>query len=360
MTGLSARRRLLIALVVAAVIGYFGIDWAYTHLTLLAEYYRDGSVYCSSTTVGDLVDGCLLTHLNPLLSWAELVVVVVLLAVCVLVLARWVLRPVGAMAEIVHQLGPTSLGMRLRASGPREETRRLADAIDGMLDRLAEGYESQRRFAANASHELRTPLATQRALIEVSLGTALGAQQLELLTRQLLATNERSEALVEGLLALAETERGVIAAGPQRLDAVAADAIGLYRGAAERARVRVEAELEPVEVLGELPLLERLAVNLVLNAVKYNVPDGVIRVTVAAPGVLTVANSGPQVLPEQIPALVEAFHRASGERLSFDGGVGLGLTIARSIVAAHHGSIDARANPTGGMTVSVVFPARAG
>src|SRR6201999_3259387 len=118
-----------------------------------------------------------------------------------------------------------------------------------------------------------------------------------------------------------------------------------------RARVRVEAELEPVEVLGELPLLERLAVNLVQNAVKYNVPDGVIRGRVAPPGVLTVANSGPQVLPEQIPALFEAFRRASGERLSFDGGVGLGLTIARSIVAAHHGSIEARANPGGGLTV---------
>ena len=80
-----------------------------------------------------------------------------------------------------------------------------------MLDRLAEGYEAQRRFASTASHELRTPLATQRALIEVSLSSALTEEQLSLLSRQLLATNERNERLVDGLLTLAETERGLMA-----------------------------------------------------------------------------------------------------------------------------------------------------
>ena len=153
-----------------------------------------------------------------------------------------------------------------------------------MLDRVAEGYEAQRRFAANASHELRTPLATQRALIEVSLGAALGPEQLELLTRQLLATNERNEALIEGLLTLAETERGVISAGRQRLDVIAADAVDLYRPAATRAHVRLETQLKPIEIVGELPLLERLAGNLVHNAIKYNVPDGHVSVSVEPPG----------------------------------------------------------------------------
>ena len=84
-------------------------------------------------------------------------------------LARWVDLAAAADGRRPQPFGPTSLGLRLRAAGPRDETRRLADEIDAMLDRLAEGYEAQRRFAANASHELRTPLATQRALIEVSL-----------------------------------------------------------------------------------------------------------------------------------------------------------------------------------------------
>ena len=270
-----------------------------------------------------------------------------------MLLARWVFGPLRAMADIVAQLGPTSLGLRMNASGPRDETRRLAEAIDAMLDRVAEGYDAQRRFAANASHELRTPLATQRALIEVSLQSALTPEQLELLSRQLLATNERNEALIEGLLVLAETERGLLTSAPQRLDLIVAETIETWRPAAAERRVRIEGDLDPQNVIGEQPLLERLATNLVQNAVKYNVDDGWVQVRVSAPAVLHVANSGPRIAPEQVNSLFEPFRRASGDRLDHGGGVGLGLTIARSIVTAHGAAIHARANPGGGLTITV-------
>ncbi len=230
----------------------------------------------------------------------------------------------------------------MRADGPRDETRLLADAIDAMLDRVAEGYEAQRRFAANASHELRTPLATQRALIEVSLASALTPEQLDLLSRQLLATNERNEALVEGLLVLAETERGVMSTAPQRLDLITAAIVETMRPAAGERGIRIDAQVVPAEVAGEQPLLERLVTNLVQNAVKYNV-----RETAGSPcalrttGTLTVANSGPRVPPEHVAGLFEPFRRARGDRLDHGGGVGLGLTIARSVVAAHGGTISA-------------------
>jgi signal transduction histidine kinase len=262
-------------------------------------------------------------------------------------------RPVRDIAETVRSFGPASLGVRLQATGPRDEIRQLSDEIDAMLGRLAEGYEAQRRFAANASHELRTPLATQRALIEVSLASALTSDQLELLSRQLLATNERNERLVEGLLALAETERGLVAHTPVRLDAIVAEVVEGWRPAAEQANVQLHTELAPATVDGEAPLLERLVTNLLQNAVKYNAPGGWVRTSVDPAGVLRVSNSGPNVPPEQVSALFEPFRRLSGERLDHGGGVGLGLTIARSIVAAHGGYIDARAEPEGGLTVEV-------
>jgi signal transduction histidine kinase len=260
------------------------------------------------------------------------------------------------MAQSVARFGPNSLGLRLRAAGPRDETRQLADAIDAMLDRLAEGYEAQRRFAANASHELRTPLATQRALIEVSLSAGLTDEQLGLLARQLLATNERNERLVDGLLTLAETERGLLANQPVRLDAVVAETVESLRASAKEREIELDTALEPLTVIGELALLDRLAGNLIGNAVKYNDPGGTVWVRVAPDGTFTVANTGPPVPAEQVTALFEPFRRLAGERLDHGGGVGLGLTIARSIVAAHGGVVEARANPGGGLVVEVRLP----
>jgi signal transduction histidine kinase len=273
-------------------------------------------------------------------------------------LARWVTWPIRAMTASVEQLGPTNLGLRIRPTGPAsDETRALGEAIDAMLDRVSEGYEAQRRFAANASHELRTPLATQRALIEVSMPAALTPDQLNLLSRQLLATNERNENLIEGLLALAETERGLISRGVLRLDHIVADVVSTMRISAEGRGVTIHTDVAVQTVAGEAPLVERLIMNLIGNAIKYNEPGGSVGVQVAAPGRLVVANTGAQVTASELAGFFEPFRRGSGERLDHGGGVGLGLTIARSIVAAHGGRIDANANPGGGLTVTVDLPA---
>ena len=108
----------------------------------------------------------------------------------------------------------------------------------------------------------------------------------------------------------------------------------------------------------ESPLLERLIVNLVQNALKYNERGGHVQVRTHTAGRLSVVNTGPRVAPEQVDGLFEPFRRASGERLDHGNGAGLGLTIARSIVGAHDGTIGATANPDGGLTVRVQLPAR--
>jgi signal transduction histidine kinase len=222
---LTLRRRAFLAVLVSALLGYLYVFVSVHLITNLVRDSRDHFVACSSATLGSLdrFNGCGLgTAFHAGYVWAELVVVTAVVLAVGYGLARWVTWPMRQIADQIARFGPTSLGLRLRASGPRDESRRLSDEIDTMLDRLAEGYEAQRRFASNASHELRTPLATQRALIEVSLASALGPEQLELLSRQLLATNERCERLIDGLLTLAETERGLITSGPLRLDLVVA------------------------------------------------------------------------------------------------------------------------------------------
>ena len=350
---MTARYRLVIALLVGGVVGHVYLDWLlFTGLNVV-HLMRGGYGTCDTSWHSKL-NSCV--EFSASLAWIELILFTGLIAAVVVLLSKWVLAPIRAMADTVSQLGPNNVGMRIRGFSLRDESGRLAGAINSMLDRVADGYDAQRRFAANASHELRTPLATQRALIEVSLGSALTAEQLELLSRQLLETNQRNEALIDGLLVLAETERGLLSRSPQRLDRAVASAIGGLGSFADERAVQIDTELKPVEVNGEQPLLERLATNLIQNALKYNQPGGWVHVAVTDAGTMTVANSGPQVLPEQVNGLFEPFRRASGDRLDHGGGVGLGLTIARSIVTAHGGSIIATANRDGGLIMEVRLP----
>ncbi|HEY6747280.1 MAG TPA: HAMP domain-containing sensor histidine kinase, partial [Mycobacteriales bacterium] len=157
----------------------------------------------------------------------------------------------------------------------------------------------------------------------------------------------------DGLLTLAETDGGTMASSPQRLDRIVAESVESLRAAAKEREVEISTVLEPVTVIGERPLLERLADNLLVNAIKYNRPNGTVTATVTGDGAVTVANTGPAVAPEQLAGLFEPFRRGSGERLDHGGGVGLGLTIARSIATAHGAEIQARANPGGGLTITV-------
>jgi signal transduction histidine kinase len=314
----------------------------------LTEQVRDVYRTVSYDIVGEV----------PLLRGVARLTVSGAMALAVVVgLTLWSGRPLRRLSATVHRFGPQNLAERTGLPGRRGEFGHLAGEVDAMLDRVAEGYDAQRRFAANASHELRTPLAVQRTLIEVGLAGDPTPDQLELLTRQLLDTNERNEALIEGLLVLAETDQAVVARTPQRLDAIAADVAAVYGQLASTAGVRVQTELAPVTVAGEAALLERLIANLVHNAVKYNVPGGEVCLHVRADQpVLQVTNTGPVVPAESVPRLFEPFRRARGDRLDHSGGVGLGLTIARSITAAHEGHIEATAQPAGGLAVTVELP----
>ncbi len=350
---LTARRRAVIAVLVSSPLAWLCWSWWEYNLRVLFYNYRNGFISCDGDWRG-VTNSC--TNYSRTLAWVELLLVAAVLLAAAVALARWVLQPVRDMAGTVAAFGPDSLGQRLPTEGPDDETRRLSVQINTMMDRLAAGYDAQRRFAANASHELRTPLATQRALIEVSLTSPLTPDQLDLLSRQLLATNERNERLIDGLLTLAETERGTVGSRPLRLDELVAEVVEEHRGTAGAAGLRLEAGLTPVTVLGERPLLERLVGNLLSNAVKYNQPGGWVRVGLDARGLLTVANSGPAVPAEVVPGLFEPFRRRSGERLEHGGGVGLGLTIVRSIATAHGTTATARPGPEGGLAVDVPFP----
>jgi len=278
--------------------------------------------------------------------------------------AGWVLRPLSDTAETVRRLGPQNLGQRIRLVSGADSFKELADAIDDALDRLAAGYESQRRFAANASHELRTPLAVQRLLTEVALEDPAAGQDLRTLGGQLLVANERNERLVEGLLTLAESDRGVQGILPVRLDELAARVLDSHEELADGRDVTLRRKLTETVVSGDVVLLERLIVNLVSNAITYNEPAGWVEVEVSAAvdgyGTLIVRNTGSRVPAQSVTTMFEPFRRLGADRLAARGGVGLGLAIVRSIVGAHSGILHARPRQGGGLEVKIDLPARPG
>jgi signal transduction histidine kinase len=294
-------------------------------------------------------------HPSVVPLFGRTLVLLAILAICVAAI-RWCLAPIRDLIPVIADVGPQNLGHRLRPGDGRGELADLGRTIDDMMDRIAVGYEAQRRFAADASHELRTPLATQRALIEIGMARDLNADQIELLAAQLLETNQRNERLIEGLLVLSESDRGLVSRAPVRLDEVTGAVLEAHLPRAEEAGVTITSALSPRVVIGEQVLLERLVTNLVQNAIKYNRKGGTIDVRVGGSPALTVVNTGDDVPPEEVAGLFEPFHRLSGVRIDHSGGAGLGLSIARSITRAHGGTIAAHSTGHDGLRVQVSFP----
>jgi signal transduction histidine kinase len=278
-------------------------------------------------------------------------------------LAGWALGPLKATTETVRRLGPQNLGQRIGLASGEDQFKELADAIDDALDRLAAGYESQRRFAANASHELRTPLAVQRLLTEVAMDDPETGPDLRRLGTQLLRTNEHNEQLIEGMLTLAESDRGLQGKVPVRLDELAARVIDQHQEQAAGYQLTLRPALSAATISGDPVLLERLIANLIGNAVKYNEPGGWIEVVVTPGpdglgGILAVSNTGAPVPAEAVPILFEPFRRLGADRVRGRGGVGLGLAIVRSIVTAHQADLQARPRPGGGLEITIELPGR--
>ncbi|MFJ9621147.1 sensor histidine kinase [Streptomyces sp. NPDC101181] len=275
-------------------------------------------------------------------------------------LAWWmagrVLRPVGVITARARRLSGSNLHERIALKAPPGELKELADTFDGMLDRIEELVAARQRFAANAAHELRTPLAVQRAAAEIGLADDPPPEKVAWIRDKLIDTAADSEQLIEGLLLLAVSDEGLRRRERVDLDTVAVTVTEALTAEADERAVTVDVAARPVSVEGDPVLLGHLAHNLVANALRHNHPGGSVRVRVGPDG-LEVANTGPAVDPATVPLLFEPFRRARARRHAPGEGAGLGLSIVASVARAHGGTVSARANPDGGLTARVTFPA---
>jgi len=278
------------------------------------------------------------------------------------IVAGHVLRPLQRITATAKRVSEDTLDERIALQGPRDELRELADTFDGMLERLSHTFRGQRRFVANASHELRTPLTVMRTELEVALADPdATAEELRETAEVVRAAVYRTERLIEALLLLARSEGGAVRRH-DRADLAGAARTALDNVAGEVAErgLRVTLDARPAPIEGDRRLLERLVANLVENAVRHNVAGGWLEVDTGLAGgraVARVANGGRPIPPEQVAGLFEPFRRLGGDRTGSDRGAGLGLSIVRSVAAAHGGTASARAIPGGGLEVTVEVPA---
>jgi signal transduction histidine kinase len=268
------------------------------------------------------------------------------------------LRTITAAARSVSA---SSLHARLAMAGPDDELKELGDTFDGLLARLEAAFGAQRQFVTNASHELRTPLARQRTLIEVALADPEPSiASLRDVCQRLLVTGEEQERLIEALLTLARSQRGLDRREPVDLAAIADEVLRARWPEAESRGLTVTASLQPAPALGDAPLTERLVTNLVENAVRHNVPRGAVEVgtgTWAGRAILSVFSTGPPIPPGQVDRLFQPFQRgAPQDRTGSRNGLGLGLSIVAAIAEAHGAWLRAHALPGGGLGIRVGFP----
>ena len=293
-------------------------------------------------------------------SWVTLAVTAVVAAVLGWFLAGRVLRPLREMTAAAQTISAGNLHERLALTGPDDEFKQLGDTFDDVLGRLEASFAAQRRFVANAAHELRTPLTVERTLLQVALADPdASAASLRAACEELLASGRDHERLLDSLLTLATSERGLSRREPIGLAAVAEAALESSRPEIEQRSLTVIAELRPTTINGDRALIESLVANLVDNAVRYSEPEGRVEVGTSVDAghpVLTVVNSGPQVPAGEIERLFEPFRRLTTDRTTADGHHGVGLSIVRAVATAHRATVAATPGPDGGLAITVTFP----
>jgi len=278
-------------------------------------------------------------------------------------LAGRVLSPVGAMAQKAREITAESLAKRLPVDNAQDEFGQLATVFNDTLSYLQDAFERLRRFTADASHELRTPLTAMRSVGEVALQNTLDTVAYRDVIGSMLEEVDRLTRLVESLLILTRADSGKVQLAPEALDLgeLVGHVIDQLRVLADekqqeltlRAPIRVRA-------IGDSALIRHALMNLIHNAIKYTPNGGTITVDVNATdgrARIEVRDTGPGIPAAHRDRIFDRFYRVDPGRSREEGGVGLGLAIARWAVEANGGHIELASGETDGSLFRVVLPA---
>ena len=277
-------------------------------------------------------------------------------------LARRALKPVDRMTRTAQRISGEHLEERLQETGSGDELDRLARTLNDMLVRLNSAFHQMRRFSADASHELQTPLTILKGEMEVALRSPRSPEEYQRVLKSGLEEIDRIDHLVDGLLLLARADTGVL-----RLDLQTVALEDLLQEICEQMKVVADdrsidlqtGSMDPVSIQADRAQLRRLLLNLVDNAIKYTPAGGRVTLSVQSDAQLAsvlVSDTGIGISIDEQQRIFNRFHRTTETRDRDQRGVGLGLSIARSIAEAHGGRIDVESTPAHGSTFTVHLP----
>ena len=277
-------------------------------------------------------------------------------------LVRRALVPMERIARKAEAITQHNLSERLPVERSGDELERLSLSLNHMISRLEEAVQGSKRLVADASHELRTPLTVMRGELESMAADPQTSRGTREMLASLLEEVERLAAVVDGLLALSRLDTGEASAAWVKFDlaelvATTADQMSLL---AEDKSISVACDApQRVIVEGNRARLKQVVVNLLDNAIKYTQKGGTVRLKVTwqnAQPVLEVSDTGIGIPPEAVPHVFERFYRVERSRSREQGGAGLGLSIVKSICAAHGAAVEVESAPDQGSRFCIRFP----
>jgi heavy metal sensor kinase len=277
-------------------------------------------------------------------------------------LARRALKQVDRMTRTAQRISGEYLDERLQETGNGDELDRLAKTLNDMLERLNDAFHQVRRFSADASHELQTPLTILKGEMEVALRLKRSPEEYQQVLKSGLEEIDRINHLVEGLLLLARADAGVLRMDfqPVELKAILLEIYEQMKLVAGDHSLNIHSDAPvPVFVSGDREHLRRLLLNLVDNAIKYTPAGGEVTLSLESDNdwaSIVISDTGIGITKDEQQKIFSRFHRATDTRARDAKGVGLGLSIAQSIVEVHGGRIDVESVPDRGSTFTVHLP----
>jgi two-component system OmpR family sensor kinase len=271
------------------------------------------------------------------------------------------IRPIEDISATAVKISAGDLSQRIDIAETESELGQLASVLNSTFARLEAAFAQQQQFTSDAAHELRTPVSVMLTQTQTALNRERSGAEYRETLEACQRASQRMRKLIESLLELARLDAGQEILKRLRFDLspMANDCVELVRPLANELGVKILSELASLEITGDAGRLAQVVTNLLTNAIQYNRPGGAVRVKLELQGslaVLTVSDTGPGILIEDLPHVFERFYRGDKSRTVANGNAGLGLAISKAIVEAHGGTIGVSSQPDVGTTFTIRLP----